>query len=93
MLDFVKNPYLKSKLVEVIYYMTYHRELLIPISNHPTSVSYLVHSIMRYYVDVELTGMSSQFYDKFNIRYNISHILKTLWGNHVHRSKVKELSS
>jgi ubiquitin conjugation factor E4 B len=32
--------------------------------------------------------MSSQFYDKFNIRYNISQILKCVWEIPLHREKV-----
>ncbi len=31
--------------------------------------------------------MSSQFYDKFNIRYNISQILKNVWNDPSHRLK------
>jgi ubiquitin conjugation factor E4 B len=31
------------------------------------------------HLDVERTGASSEFYDKFQIRYNISIIFKTLW--------------
>lgn len=42
--------------------------------------------------EVEQTGTSSQFYDKFNIRYNISHIMKTIWGHPAHRAKLREES-
>ncbi|CAG8448174.1 2139_t:CDS:10, partial [Ambispora gerdemannii] len=55
--SYIKNPYLKAKLVEV-----------------------------------EQTGMHSQFYDKFNIRYNISQIFKTIWYNSAHREKLREES-
>ena len=44
------------------------------------------------FVDVEQTGMASQFYDKFNIRYNISQILKSIWNDVVHRVKIVQLS-
>lgn len=45
-------------------------------------------------VDVEKTGMSSQFYDKFGIRYNISQILKLLWNRfpHIYREAFKQES-
>ncbi|KAJ3309150.1 hypothetical protein HDU76_003712 [Blyttiomyces sp. JEL0837] len=43
---------------------------------------------MKFYVDVENTGVSSAFYDKFNIRYNISQILKNVWEDLDHRSRV-----
>lgn len=44
------------------------------------------------YAEVEQTGANSQFYDKFNIRYNISHIMKTIWAHPAHRAKVREQS-
>lgn len=47
---------------------------------------------MRFYVDVEQTGMSSQFYDKFNIRYNISQIFATLWKNDRYRLALRQAS-
>jgi len=39
-------------------------------------------------LDIEQTGMSSQFYDKFNVRYNISQVLKCIWNNTNHRKQV-----
>ncbi|KAJ1504297.1 hypothetical protein HMI54_007245 [Coelomomyces lativittatus] len=89
---FLKNPYLKSKIIEVLFFMTFNTNLMYLVSSHALSVKYLVTSIMQFYVDVEVTGMSSQFYDKFNIRYNISQILKSVWSFPVHRNRVKELS-
>lgn len=44
-------------------------------------------------IEVEQTGASSQFYDKFNIRYNISHIMKTIWNHPAHRKKLREEST
>jgi ubiquitin conjugation factor E4 B len=49
----------------------------------------LIPAIMAFYVEVENTGRHSQFYDKFNIRYNISQILKFVWTNPIHRDMVK----
>lgn len=43
-------------------------------------------------IDVEQTGMHSQFYDKFNIRYNISQILKSVWNDPHQRERVVEQS-
>lgn len=38
--------------------------------------------------DVETTGSSSEFYDKFTIRYHISLILKGMWDSPVHRQAI-----
>ena len=34
---------------------------------------------------MEQTGASSEFYDKFTIRYHISIILKSMWESNVHK--------
>ena len=39
-------------------------------------------------LDVEQTGASSEFYDKFTIRYHISIILKSMWDSPVHRISI-----
>ena len=38
--------------------------------------------------EVEQTGASSQFYDKFNVRYNISQVVKTIWLNPINREQL-----
>lgn len=40
---------------------------------------------------MEQTGAHTQFYDKFNIRYNISQILENAWKNQLHRQKLREV--
>ena len=63
-----------------------------PFISHPFAKAHLIPSILQFYVDVEQTGMSSQFYDKFNIRFNISQILKSIWNDGVHRENIIKLS-
>lgn len=82
--DYFHNPYVVAKLVEVIFVLNptiqpkakvfYER-----IENHPLSVQYLAPALMKFYTDVETTGSSNEFYDKFSIRYHISVIFKSLW--------------
>ena len=38
--------------------------------------------------DVETTGSSNEFYDKFGIRYHISVIMKGLWDRPIHRASI-----
>ncbi|KAI9361650.1 ubiquitin elongating factor core-domain-containing protein [Zopfochytrium polystomum] len=103
--SYVKNPHLKSKLVEADFpadhvffsrYPLYRTprgdptgpRLDLVFSTHPLSKQFLVSAMVKFYVEVENTGVSSAFYDKFNIRYNISQILKSVWDDHDHRAKV-----
>ena len=44
-------------------------------------------------VEVESTGASSQFYDKFNIRYNVAKILELLWKHAAHKEIIKAEAS
>lgn len=55
---------------------------------HPISKTFLASYLMKFYTDVETTGSSSEFYDKFSIRYHISLILKSMWDSPVHRASI-----
>ncbi|KXS14742.1 hypothetical protein M427DRAFT_112436 [Gonapodya prolifera JEL478] len=98
----VRNPYLKAKLVDVLFHFTQPMyrtadgrgvgRLDDIFSSHPMCREYLVEALTRFYVDVEQTGTHTQFYDKFNIRYNISTILRTVWTDQNHRSRLVALS-
>ncbi|XP_022906656.1 ubiquitin conjugation factor E4 B [Onthophagus taurus] len=89
----VKNPYLTAKIVEVIFMITLSvnksTEILYSrVLNHTLSQSNLPSALMRFYTDVETTGSSSEFYDKFSIRYHISLIMKGMWKSPIHRQTI-----
>ncbi|KAI0770227.1 ubiquitin elongating factor core-domain-containing protein [Fomes fomentarius] len=91
---YIKNPFLKAKIVEVLFYGTYnwgeHRSVLTTLFNtHPVALKHLMPALMGFYIEVEQTGASSQFYDKFNSRRNIAYIFKVVWNNSVHREALK----
>ncbi|KAI8381300.1 ubiquitin elongating factor core-domain-containing protein [Radiomyces spectabilis] len=96
--NYIKNPYLKAKFVEILFFFTFPIAKGVPgelenmLNSHPLALAHLVPSLMIFYVEVEQTGASSQFYDKFNIRYNISHVMKTIWNHPTHRAKLREES-
>ncbi|XP_015787128.1 ubiquitin conjugation factor E4 B isoform X2 [Tetranychus urticae] len=93
----VANPYLIAKLIQVVFVSSpilhpmtggFHSRIL----SHPLSKAHLARALMKFYVDVERTGASTEFYDKFQIRYHISVIFKSLWANSYHRQAVIEES-
>jgi len=97
--NYMKNPYLFAKLVEVLFTSSplvqprtkYFNDLVI---NYPCAQKYLVTSLMKFYSDVERTGASSEFYDKFQIRYHISIIFKTIWEYPIYQAAfLKESNS
>ncbi|KAH7885208.1 ubiquitin elongating factor core-domain-containing protein [Phlebopus sp. FC_14] len=87
---YIKNPFLKAKINEAIFYgvLPYGHErkgiLGDTLNNHPLALKHLIPALTHFYIEVEQTGASSQFYDKFSSR-NIAYILKAIWGNPVHR--------
>lgn len=44
---------------------------------------------MRFYIEAEFTGTHTQFFDKFNIRYEIFQIIECIWPNTLYRAKLK----
>lgn len=55
---------------------------------HSLAQSPLIVALMKFYVEVETTGQSTEFYDKFTIRYHISHIFKGLWNSQLHKQMI-----
>ncbi|KAJ7107276.1 ubiquitin elongating factor core-domain-containing protein [Mycena crocata] len=88
---YIKNPFLKSKINDVLFFgiWGYGRErnglLGNMLNSHPMALKHLMPALTRFYIEVEQTGASSQFYDKFSARRNISYILKVVWNNPTHR--------
>lgn len=95
--DFIKNPYLKSKFVEMLFFgaiaakqgQTTFVDIYI---TDKLLLDNMFHALMKFYIEVESTGASSQFYDKFNIRYYISEVFSTIWVNQTYRSKLEKES-
>ncbi|XP_043919079.1 ubiquitin conjugation factor E4 B isoform X1 [Protopterus annectens] len=97
--NYIRNPYLIAKLVEVMFVTNPSvqprtQKFFEMMENHPLSVKLLVPALMKFYTDVEHTGATSEFYDKFTIRYHISAIFKSLWQNITHHGTfVEEFNS
>lgn len=95
---YVKNPYLKSKLVEFLFFGALENMQGGPgfmvhlFDTDPVSLEHLLHALMKFYIEVEQTGTSSQFYDKFNSRHYISRVIKVIWANNRYRDKLEKES-
>ncbi|KAK5619426.1 Ubiquitin conjugation factor E4 B [Crenichthys baileyi] len=92
---YIRNPYLIAKLVEVLFVTNpavqpRTQRFSEMMENHPLSIKHLVPALMKFYTDVEHTGATSEFYDKFTIRYHISTIFKSLWQNIAHHGTFME---
>ncbi|KAA6410505.1 MAG: ubiquitin conjugation factor E4 [Lasallia pustulata] len=94
--EYIKNPYLKSGLVTILFHgiwETPHRakEVLGDLLNSlQFATDHLLHALMKFYIEVENTGAHTQFYDKFNIRYEIFQVIKCIWSNPIYREHLSE---
>lgn len=92
--DYIKNPYLKSMLVSLLYsgtWPTYHLRKGVlgdALTNSSFANQYLLHAVMKFYIECESTGAHTQFYDKFNIRYEIFQIIKCVWSNDFYKDQL-----
>ncbi|KUL83869.1 hypothetical protein ZTR_06560 [Talaromyces verruculosus] len=94
--QYIKNPYLKAGLISILFRGTWPRPggargILVDLLNSlPFANEYLLHAAMKFYIEVEHTGTHTQFFDKFNIRYEIFQIIKCIWGNPAYRNQLSD---
>lgn len=92
--SYIKNPYLKAGLVSILFRGTWDRPggargVLVDLLNSMGFANeYLLHAVMKFYIEAEHTGTHTQFFDKFNIRYEIFQIIKCIWPNTLYREKL-----
>ncbi|TQV91651.1 ubiquitin conjugation factor E4 [Cordyceps javanica] len=91
--EWIKNPYLKSSLVSLLFYGTWNflhlkkGVLGDQLMSLPFANEYLLHALMKFYIECESTG-NNAFYDKFNIRYEIFQVIKCVWSNDVYKQQL-----
>ncbi|KUJ12075.1 uncharacterized protein LY89DRAFT_786216 [Mollisia scopiformis] len=96
--EYIKNPYLKAKLVSLLFHGTwpiYHRTKGVlgdALTGTKFANDHLLHALMKFYIEVESTGAHTQFYDKFNIRYEIFQVIKCIWTNDVYKQRLTQES-
>ena len=96
---FVKNPYLRCKFVEVLRHWIpfedgYQSQKLMTLFEvNPVSLKNLIPSLLYLYVDIEFSGGANQFYEKFNVRYQIGELCEYLWSVQSHRNAWIKLAS
>lgn len=92
--EWIRNPYLKSSLVSLLFYGTWpfsHFKKGVlgdQLMSLPFANEYLLHALMKFYIECESTGANSAFYDKFNIRYEIFQVIKCVWSNDVYKQQL-----
>ncbi|CAK9439114.1 uncharacterized protein LODBEIA_P33380 [Lodderomyces beijingensis] len=96
--ELIGNPHMKANLVEILFIGSLpgpsgQEGFNAPIfrSDHLV-LNNLLYSLLDFYVMVEKTGASSQFYDKFNSRYYVTVILEELWKTPRYRNQLRDYS-
>lgn len=97
--EYIKSPYLKSGLVSILFYGVWAfgnnaRGVLGDLLNGLDFChQHLLHALMRFYIECESTGSHTQFFDKFNIRYEIDAVIKCIWPNVIYRDNLAKEAS
>ncbi|KAJ9607700.1 Ubiquitin conjugation factor E4 [Cladophialophora chaetospira] len=92
--EYIKNPYLKGSLVTILFRGTWAWRqggqgiLADQYNSLPFAMEHLLHSLMRFFIEAEFMGGHGQFFDKFNVRYEIFQIIKCIWPNTVYREQL-----
>jgi ubiquitin conjugation factor E4 B len=92
--EYIKNPYLKAGLVTILFYGVWpfgHKSKGVlgdVLFAHEFATKHLLHALMKFYIECESTGTHTQFYDKFNIRYEIFQVIKCVWPNPIYRENL-----
>lgn len=93
---YIKNPFLKAKLAEILFYnvIPWGRHtngvLSDTLNIHALALQHLVPALMNFWIEAENTGSHTQFYDKFNMRYHLSQIFKSIWSNPKHKQQIHD---
>lgn len=92
--EYIKSPYLKSGLVSILFHGVW------PFRGRPKGIlgdllnsskfalKHLLHALMKFYIEAESTGTHTQFFDKFNIRYEIFKVIQCIWSNSIYRDNL-----
>ncbi|KAF2864065.1 hypothetical protein K470DRAFT_254395 [Piedraia hortae CBS 480.64] len=92
--EYVKNMGIKSGLSSILFYGCQS------FGNYPNGLlgdiligsafahKHLLHALMRFYIEAEHMGTHTQFYDKFNIRFEIFQVIKCIWKNGLYRENL-----
>jgi ubiquitin conjugation factor E4 B len=104
----INSPYLRGKLVQVLWEMTaLYRHLDEDGAELPSrarlswesdplqdqSARTVLHGLLDVYIDIERTGRASQFYDKFFVRRHIAKLLLALLAERLNASSTNEYPS
>ena len=92
--EYIRNPYLKASLVTILFRGTWSWRQGSPgiladmYNSMEFAKQHLLHSMMAFFIEAEFMGGHGQFFDKFNVRYEIFQIIKCIWPNHIYREKL-----
>lgn len=92
--QYIQSPYAKAGLVTILFsgvwpYGNNSKGVLGDVLNGSSFAhKHLLHALMNFYIQAESTGTHTQFYDKFNIRYEIFQVFKCIWSNTLYRDKL-----
>lgn len=78
--EMISNPYSKAKIVELISFFGYENNLIrSTYESNEVAQRVLIQGLVKFYIDIEFTGASHQFYAKYEYRHYATRIFKVVW--------------
>eukprot|EP01017_Pseudomicrothorax_dubius_P030585 TRINITY_DN382_c0_g1_i5.p1 TRINITY_DN382_c0_g1~~TRINITY_DN382_c0_g1_i5.p1 ORF type:complete len:802 (-),score=191.57 TRINITY_DN382_c0_g1_i5:1102-3507(-) len=89
----ISNPYTRGKAVELtaILCLVSADRLREAFVNEPSCLNNLTAQLIRFYVDIENTGASNQYYAKYQYRHQVAIIFKVLWKSEEYKNALIKL--
>ena len=94
---YIQSPYLKAGLVTILFNGVWAYSSGAPkgvlgdaLNGSTFAHKHLLRALMNFYIQAESTGTHTQFYDKFNIRYEIFQVFKCIWTNSIYRDSLSK---
>jgi len=92
--EFISNPYSKAKIVELVsFFGNDNRPIRDLYDNNELAKRVLTPGLLKFYIDIEFTGASHQFYAKYEYRHYATSIFKVIWKLDAYKQAYNQTNS
>jgi len=93
-IDVISNPYTKAKILQLVAFIGHDNPQIENVyANNDVAIKNLTRALVKFYIDIEFTGQSQQFYAKFEYRHYCQMIFKSMWKVQAYRENLIKLAS
>jgi len=91
--DMISNPYTKAQVLEIVSFIGRENDTVREVyENNVVANKILTAVLLKFYIDIEFTGASDQFYKKYKYRHYASQIFKKIWKSKTYQDQYSQLA-